>query len=189
VEGNGDLVKLILSTIDQAMYEAFELAFQGEKIVVVNKPFEQLKFDCIVTAGNSRGVMQGGIDLAVARFFPGIENAVQGIINDTYFGELPVGSAFIVTAKRSKEAPGQWVVYSPTMRNPGTNIAGTDNPYFATHAALIAINSYNRMVVDRPMLRQVETVVMSGMGSGVGGIAPFEVARQMYSAWSNFARR
>jgi O-acetyl-ADP-ribose deacetylase (regulator of RNase III) len=41
-----------------------------EAVSVVNGYFEELtEYDCMVSAGNSFGLMDGGVDLAIARYF------------------------------------------------------------------------------------------------------------------------
>ena len=49
-------------------------------------------FDCVATAGNSFGLMDAGMDLAVLKFF-GVE--LQGVIQkriiEEFYGEQPVG--------------------------------------------------------------------------------------------------
>src|SRR3954463_11382911 len=60
--------------------------------------FEDLgPHDCFVTAGNAFGLMTAGIDAAVVRRFGDrLMRRVQHFIMDQYFGEQPVGTAFIL---------------------------------------------------------------------------------------------
>src|SRR5437868_6946526 len=65
---------------------------------VVNDRFENLpEFDCMVSAANSFGLMDGGVDLAIIGFF-GIElmDRVQQHILTEYLGEQPVGTSFVI---------------------------------------------------------------------------------------------
>src|SRR5882672_4248054 len=98
--------------------------------------FESLpSFDCVATAGNSFGLMDAGMDLAVLKFFgTQIQERIQKQIFDDYCGEQPVGSAFVVETGRVDHP---YVAHAPTMRIP-MNIAGTDHVYLATWATLLA---------------------------------------------------
>ena len=59
--------------------------------------FESLpSFDCVATAGNSFGLMDAGMDLAVLKFFgTQIQERIQKRILEDYCGEQPVGTSFI----------------------------------------------------------------------------------------------
>src|SRR5277367_5694484 len=84
---------------DEAMCAAFEDRFAGlPNVRVVRGWYEDLEpHDCFVTAGNAFGIMTAGIDAAVVRFFgEELMHLVQQRIRDDFFGEQPVGTAFIV---------------------------------------------------------------------------------------------
>src|SRR5205809_4070508 len=87
--------------------------------------FEDLpNFDCVITAGNSFGLMDAGMDLAVVRYFGRyVMELIQQKILDDYLGEQPVGSCIIVPTNHSTHP---FVAHSPTMRAP-MNIQGTDH--------------------------------------------------------------
>src|SRR3954462_3859610 len=87
--------------------------------------FESLpSFDCVATAGNSFGLMDAGMDLAVLKFFgTQIQERIQKRILEDYCGEQPVGTAFIVETGRLDHP---YVAHAPTMRIP-MNIAGMDH--------------------------------------------------------------
>src|SRR5580704_19229464 len=92
-------------------------------------------FDCVATAGNSFGLMDAGMDLAVLKFFGfELQSLIQKKIIEEFYGEQPVGTAFIVETGRLDHP---YVAHVPTMRVP-MNIAGTDHVYLATWATLIA---------------------------------------------------
>src|SRR5580765_5794675 len=112
------------------------------EVQIVCGRFEDLpSFDCVATAGNSFGLMDAGMDLAVLKFFgPQIQERIQRRILDDYLGEQPVGSAFIVETGRLDHP---YVAHVPTMRIP-MNINGTDHVYLATWATLLAVRQHNR---------------------------------------------
>ena len=122
--------------------------------------------------------MSAGIDAAVVREFGrAIEGAVQLTILNTFLGEQPVGTAFLLP---THDARVPMLCHAPTMRVPG-DISGTDNVYRATRAALLAIHHYNR-AAEAPLA----SVVFPAFGAGFGGMTPDETARQMAVAWRLF---
>jgi len=141
--------------------------------------FESLpSFDCVATAGNSFGLMDAGMDLAVVKFFgTQIQERIQRRILEDYLGEQPVGTAFIVETGRLDHP---YVAHVPTMRIP-MNIAGTDHVYLATWATLLTVRHHNR-TADR----KIETLVCPAFGAGTGGVAGIEVGFQMKLAWEHF---
>ena len=165
---------------DEAMCEAFRHWFAGlPNVRILRDSFEDLEpHDCFVTAGNAFGIMTAGIDAAVTRRFgQELMNRVQHTIMDRYFGEQPVGTAFIVTTNDSSLP---YLCHAPTMRVPGS-IDGTDKVYAATWAALLAIHAHNQTADQR-----IEVVAMPAMGTGFGGVPFDEGARQMAVAYRHF---
>jgi len=165
---------------DAAMCSAFSQRFTGlPNVQVIQGRFEELDpHDCFVTAGNAFGLMTAGVDAAVVRFFgEGLMRQVQHRIMDQFFGEQPVGTAFIVPTADS-EIP--FVVHAPTMRVPGS-IEGTDKVYAATWAALLAVHAHN--LTEE---RKIEVIAMPAMGTGFGGVPFDEAARQMAAAYRHY---
>jgi O-acetyl-ADP-ribose deacetylase (regulator of RNase III) len=135
-------------------------------------------FDCVATAGNSFGLMDAGMDLAVLKFFgPGLQERIQGKILEDYCGEQPVGTAFIVETGRLDHP---YVAHAPTMRVP-MNISGTDHVYLATWATLLAVRHQNRTAE-----RKIEKLLCPAFGAGTGGVPALEVGFQMKLAWEHF---
>jgi len=165
---------------DDAMCAAFQKRFAGlPKVRVVQGRFEDLEVhDCFVTAGNAFGLMTAGIDAAVVRRFgESLMQRVQQRILDEFFGEQPVGTAFVVS---TGDASVPFLCHAPTMRVPG-NIEGTDKVYAATWAALLAVQAHNRSGA-----RRIEVLALPAMGTGFGGVKFDEAARQMAVAYRHF---
>ncbi|MGL6074551.1 MAG: macro domain-containing protein [Fimbriiglobus sp.] len=162
---------------EAAMCEAFEERFAGlPNVRVVRGRFADLEpHDCFVTAGNAFGIMTAGIDAAVIhRFGETLMERVQQHIMSEYFGEQPIGTAFVLP---THDPSLPFLCHAPTMRVPG-NIEGTDKVYTSTWAALLAIQAHNRSGADR-----IEVVAMPAMGTGFGGVPFREAARQMAAAY------
>lgn len=94
---------------------------------------KDLKCDILVTAGNSFGVMGGGIDLVIRNLIPGIEKRVQLHIKHYKQGVLLVGEALKIETDY-KQIPH--LIYAPTMFLPTILPQGSENALIATIAAL-----------------------------------------------------
>lgn len=180
VKGSQTIQKLLLVTPDLALHLAFEHAFQElPQVECVHGVFENLpEYDCFVTAGNSFGLMDGGVDLAVAQYFgPELVRRVQQKILNEYLGEQPVGTSFIVETGHPLHP---FVAHTPTMRVPMT-VSRTDYAYKAMWAALLAVHQHNR-TSDRP----IKILACTGLGTLTGQMPYHEAARQMALAYHNY---
>ena len=176
-------VRLILVDPDHVLYEAWTQAFQAHpEVAIVHGRFQALaEFDCMVSAANSFGLMDGGVDLAIARFFgDALVDRVQAHIRREYLGEQPVGSSFIVDTG-NRDHP--YVAHTPTMRVP-MSIKTTDYVFLAMWAMLRAVHHHNQA----SRLPPIRTVACPGLGTGVGEMPAVEAARQMEIAYRWFVR-
>jgi len=165
---------------DDEMCDAFRHRFNGlPRVTVMQTRFKYLPpHDCFVTAANSFGIMNAGIDAAVIRFHGrDLMLRVQSRIMDEYLGEQPIGTSFIESTG-NPDYP--FIAHSPTMRVPGS-IEGTDKVYAATWASLVAV--YRHKAANES---QIETIVFPAMGAGFGGVPFTEVARQMAVAYKHY---
>lgn len=173
------MIKLILSAPVPEIAKAFERHFyDDENVEIISKPFETIPdFDCMVSAANSFGLMDGGVDAAITAFYgKQLMSRVQQHIVNEYLGEQPVGSAFIIGSGDHKHP---WLVHAPTMRVP-LIISGTDAVYLATRAALLAVYHHNKTQSEH---NKIGRVVFPAMGAGCGQVSPDSVAAQMKLAW------
>jgi O-acetyl-ADP-ribose deacetylase (regulator of RNase III) len=173
-------LKLILVDRSPALCAAFRHFFAGlRNVTIADDRFEDLaEFDCLVSPANSFGLMEGGMDAAIVRFFGGaLMDRVQRRILEDYLGEQPVGTCLVVESGH----PGHpFVAHTPTMRVP-MDISGTDNVYRAMWAMLLAVRQHNRTAE-----RGITTVACPGLGTGTGRVPYPEAARQMALAYRNF---
>ena len=174
------LQELWLVHPEETMCSAFRRRFADLlNVRVIEAWFEELPpHDCFVTAGNAFGLMTAGIDAAVVRYFgEDLMARVQQRIMDRFFGEQPVGTAFIEPTNHQRIP---YVAHAPTMRVPGS-ITGTDKVYNATWAALLAVHAHNATEE-----RKIEILAMPAMGTGFGGVPFDEAARQMAAAYRHY---
>lgn len=176
------MLRLIIVTPDKEFFDTVRWRFRGfAEVEAVHGKFEDLRrFDCVVTAGNSFGLMDAGIDLAVVNFFgQSMQEKVQQMILADYLGEQPVGTSLIVETGMPAHP---YLAHSPTMRVP-LNISRTDNVYLAMWASLTAVHRHNRCSE-----RRIETLACPGLGIGTGGMDHLEASYQMLLAWKHFVR-
>lgn len=151
------------------------------EVEIVCGRFEELPaFDCVVTAGNSFGLMDAGMDLAVVRYFGRhVMEHIQKQIVEDYLGEQPVGTCILTPTGNSAHP---FVAHAPTMRVP-MNIDGTDNVYLALWATLTAVHRHNRSASQK-----INSLACPGLGTGTGGMDLREAALQMHAAYEHFVR-
>ena len=173
-------MKLILVDPEEALCEALREQFAGlPDVEIVHGYFESLpEYDCMVSAANSFGLMDGGVDLAITQYF-GIQlmKRVQQRILEDYLGEQPVGTSMIV---ETNHAEHPFVAHTPTMRVP-MEIAYTDNVYKAMWAMLLAVRQHNQTAE-----RKIEIVACPGLGTLTGQVPFRQAAKQMALAYRNF---
>ena len=91
-------MKLILADINAAMCRSWKIYFEGlPNVTIYQGYFESIpEYDCMVSAANSFGLMDGGIDLAISQFFGWeLQERVQNRIIREWYGEQPVGTSMI----------------------------------------------------------------------------------------------
>jgi O-acetyl-ADP-ribose deacetylase (regulator of RNase III) len=170
------MLTVYLRDINAGIVEAWEQAFGDVPDVQVSHGdiFAQ-QADGIVSPANSFGFMDGGIDLLYSRYFGWeLETRLRGLLSEKHYGELPVGQAVVLATNHDKIP---FLVSAPTMRVP-MRIGGTANVYLAFRAALIAVTAHNSEA-DTP----IRSLLVPGMGTGVGDVAPGQAARQMRLAY------
>lgn len=170
------LLNIHLRDINADLVAAWQTAFAGLPGVKVSAgDILEQEADAIVSPANSFGHMDGGIDLAYSYFFGwDLEAGLRKRIVEKHFGELPVGQAAVLPTGHARIP---YLVSAPTMRVPGS-IAKTLNVYLAFRAALIAVLEHN---AQEPS--SIETLLVPGLGTGIGEV-PFErAARQMRAAY------
>jgi O-acetyl-ADP-ribose deacetylase (regulator of RNase III) len=149
------------------------------EVEIVCGRFEDLPvFDCVVTAGNSFGLMDAGMDLAVVRYFGNqVMELIQKRILEDYLGEQPVGTSIIIPTGHPTH---KFVAHSPTMRAP-MNIRGTDHVYLAMWATLIAVHRHNRSETN-----SIRSLACPGLGTGTGSMDSIEAALQLRLAYEHY---
>lgn len=123
--------------------------------------------EAVVSPANSFGYMNGGIDCVYCeRMGWHLHDDAQAHIKNTCpWNELLVGQATRIPTK--VEEPFKWLIIAPTMRMPGMQIHSS-NVFLAARAATFCALSFH-----------TETLVMPGLGTGVGRVPPDLAAQGM----------
>jgi O-acetyl-ADP-ribose deacetylase (regulator of RNase III) len=174
------MMRLILVDPVAPLCDALRAHFQDlPHVDIVQGRFEELpQFDCMVSAANSFGLMDGGVDAAITQFFGyQLMLRVQQRILDEFLGEQPVGTSMIVETGHAKHP---FIAHTPTMRVP-MSIAHTDNVYKAMWAMLLAVRRHNK-----EMERKIEVIACPGLGTATGSVPGQQAARQMALAYRHF---
>ncbi len=171
------MLKIHLRDISTPIVKAWEQAFAGIADVIVSQgDIFAHSADAIVSPANSFGHMDGGIDLLYSRHFGWeLEAKLKALLRERHFGELPVGRA-VVLATGHDSIP--YLVSAPTMRVPAS-ISDTLNVYLAFRAALIAVHMHNANGAA-----PISSLLVPGLGTGIGAVPPERAARQMRAAYS-----
>jgi len=168
-------MKLTVCILNFDIFKKYEHMYDGiDGLNIVYGNIFNHQADCLVTAGNSFGMMDGGIDGHVNYFFDYIQTSVQQAIGEQWRGECPVGASVVVPVSHN-QMNCKYLCYSPTMRTP-SNVATTINAYLATRGALVACAERN----------DIETIIMPMLCLGVGRMAPQVILHQIKRAWISF---
>jgi O-acetyl-ADP-ribose deacetylase (regulator of RNase III) len=184
-------MQLLLFDMNAQLCEAWEKEFADYDTVTVHNVMleDAPAADCLVAAGNSFGIMDGGLDAAMALQFPDVvANVHEGIVSD-YKGELPVGSSIIVP---TGDETFPWMAYTPTMRYPRKITA--ELVYDAMRGMLLAVIKWNedlaseKMIAemtgeDAPARSEIVSIACPGLGTLSGGVGAFTGAKMMRMAW------
>lgn len=169
--------KIILIDRNPHLVEAWKQAFAVfPEVEPLAGDYFQRPEDAIVSPANSFGIMDGGLDLAIRdQLGYAVQSKLQQVIVDQHHGELPVGSAEIVTTDHPH---WRYLISAPTMRVPEP-VAFTFNAYLAFRAILVATLNLNR----QQSRREIDSLVCCGLGTGIGQISPDKCAAQMRIAY------
>lgn len=155
------------------MCKQWDLDFKTcDDVLIHHGDFFSLKTDCVVSPANSFGYMDGGLDLIISKKLGWqVQSKLQKQIQDKYLGELLVGQAELIETE-NVDVP--FCIAAPTMRVP-LILENTVNVYLASKAIFGLLKNEKR----------IETITISGLGTGVGRL-PFNVcAKQMKQAYND----
>lgn len=169
-------MKLHLVDINPALVEAWREAFRPyPEVDIQHADLLAVAENTVVSPANSFGFMDGGIDRSFVDFFGHpLQARVQDAINLRPEGFLPVGSSLVIHTGHTRIP---FLIVAPTMLAP--EMVSAENSYRATRAVL-------RVAQSPEVSREV---YCPGLGTGVGGVAPRDAAREMAVAYAEWKAR
>jgi O-acetyl-ADP-ribose deacetylase (regulator of RNase III) len=169
--------KVFLVDRSQLLVDCWKAQFSDcPAVEAIPDDYFQRPADAIVSPGNSFGIMDGGLDLAIRdQLGFSVESKVQEVIDARHHGELPVGCAEIVETGNPR---WRYLIAAPTMRVPEP-IPFTINPYLAFRAILLAVETYNKALGRE----EIDSVVCCGLGTGIGQVSASRCAMHMRAAY------
>ena len=158
------------SHLELIMYKSMFNQYSNVEIVLNDfKKFmkENPNIECIVSPGNSYGIMNGGYDAAISDYLGwDFQKKVQQFINDNYYGEQLVGTSFIIDAPEDKR-----LIHTPTMISPEI-IVDDRVVYQAMRSTLICALQNN-----------VKSILIPLFGAGTGQVPLNMVCKHMIDAY------
>jgi O-acetyl-ADP-ribose deacetylase (regulator of RNase III) len=152
-----------------------------DTITIYHGSMFNIPCDAIVSPTNSFGSMDNGLNLSISDYLGWhIQERLQEKIKTKYHGELLVGQAEIIKTDNNNFP---YLIAAPTMRVPMI-LKDSVNPYLAMRAILLLISKgefENGVLISD----SIKSVVISGLGTGVGNISPRVCARQMRIAYEH----
>ena len=124
--------------------------------------------DAVVSPANAYGLMDGGYDGALTKYFgKELQLMVQKKIIQQFCGEQPVGTSISIEIPRHYI----WLIHTPTMRTPSA-IKDPTIIYQCMRTTLMeAIN------------KNCKSVIIPAFGGSVGRVEPDIIAKMMYRAY------
>lgn len=166
-------MKIILADKNLALVEAWKEAFEGvESVEIYCDSIFNHKADAMVSPANSFGFMDGGLDYAISTVLGWhVQMRLREMIDELPERELLVGK--VLTLPTLSE---QWpyLISAPTMRVPMILGINSVNVYLASLAI------FNELISNP----NISSIVVSGLGTGVGQVPPRICAHQMREAYN-----
>lgn len=177
------LVKVILVDINPKVVQAWRTTFEeNPEVEIVPGSMLDQQVSAWVTPTNSRGSMDGGLDLIIKNFLGAkIEHRVQQEIGKVYHGLMPVGHATCVPT--GANVP-RYLISTPTMVASSEDVSDTLNVALACAAAFQAVHMQNAREPG-----SIRSVALPGLGANTGRV-PVEIcADLMWTGYNLFRRR
>lgn len=152
------------------------------------------KSDSIVSPANSFGIMDGGVDYYISQYYGGTKNFIPFIrkaLDDEFCGIQNIGTSFIIDLieylyknnlnnENYKYYP-RYLIHTPTMRTPSLIKNKSDIIYSCIWSILCSLRKHNTNLKNN-----INSVIITGLGTGAGGVDEIYCAKQMSLAFKHF---
>ena len=160
-------MKINLVILDREKYIKAKTYIKNKNFNIVLGNLLEQKGD-LVTAGNSFGFMDGGLDLEfIKKYGWELQEKVQKLIKKRPLKELLIGENIVIILKENKK-----LIYAPTMRIPTILEDNSINAYLTFKGILATCKNLNIKEINVPLL-----------GEGVGQMPIHIIIKQMEQAY------
>ncbi len=166
-------MKIYLLDRNYSIVECWRERFAGVKDVeIVSDDFARFMnthdVECVVSPANSFGLMDGGYDLAISKYFGwDLSKKVQQYIIDNLYGEQPVGTSIIVDINEKQK-----LIHTPSMRTP-SHIKEPLIIYNCMRTCLMLAKQNN-----------IKSIVIPAFGGECGNVSFSLLAEMMFQAYN-----
>ncbi|MCF2673383.1 macro domain-containing protein [Fusobacterium varium] len=185
-------MKINLVILDREKYIKAKTYIKNKNFNIVLGNLLEQKGD-LVTAGNSFGFMDGGLDLEfIKKYGWKLQEKVQKLIKNRPLKELLVGENIIVDLEENKK-----LIYAPTMRIPSILEDNNINIYLAFKGILVTCKSLNIKKINIKEINikeinikeinikeiNIKEINIPLLGEGVGQMSIHIIIKQMEQAY------
>lgn len=171
-------LKIYLLDWNQAMCRAWEQVFENNVNIVKDNFLyfmrEHNDIDGIVSPANCFGIMDGGYDAAITKFFgPTLMQKVQDKILNEYYGVQPIATCISVAVDGFKTIDGKqiFLLHTPVMTTPSK----VYDPVLIFHAM--------RNTLMEALKLDLNAIVIPAWGGFCGDVPPDDIAHYMKTAY------
>lgn len=166
-------MEIYLIEKDFKKFKYLQLYFETENVELINDDFENFirenRVQCVVSPANSFGLMDGGYDFALTKWYGNqLQERVQEYIIKKFYGEQPVGTSFIIETNKDN----QFLIHTPTMRTP-EEIVDARIIYQCMRTTLIEAKKNN-----------IQSILIPMFGGNCGNVKPQIVSKMMWKAYT-----
>jgi O-acetyl-ADP-ribose deacetylase (regulator of RNase III) len=167
-------MKIILADFNADLIDAWKIEFEGYKNVEIQcDSIFNYPADAMVSPANSFGFMDGGLDYSISMVLGWhVQERLREMIDELPEKELLVGKVLTLPTL-SERWP--YLISAPTMRVPMILGSNSVNVYLASLAI------FNELLSNP----NISSIVVSGLGTGVGKVPPRICAHQMRQAYDH----
>lgn len=163
-------MKVNIIILDKNKYEIAKTSIKNQNFKVIHGNLLEQK-GVLVTAGNSFGFMDGGLDLEfIKKYGWSLQSQIQFQIKNRPLKELLIGENLML-----KLADGNTLIYAPTMRVPSILGPENINVYLSFKGIMAECIKNNIKEINVPLL-----------GEGVGRVPIDIIIRQMEQGYIDF---
>lgn len=176
---SGQIIQLLKQQISNKTIT--EIPF--DKFPTLDSAVHAFAIDSVVSPGNSYGTLGGGFDLVINNYYKqkGIKDPTKVLQSNLKGGYNPVGNTRIVSF--STNVPK--LIHIPTMRTPQKCPPDVPIVFNCMWSMLSEIDDFNSKNNSE---LQVKRILLTGLGTGYGGISECTCAKQISLAlelWQN----